>query len=364
MRLSELFHVFGEAYLDRYGDQMPPSHLKALSDVLQCRTQVMGGKRYDCPQCKTQQYAYHSCNNRHCPQCGGDKTESWLKKQFDRLLPVPYFFATFTLPEAFRYIFRSQQKLCYSLFFETSAQAFKEVAANKRFVGGQIGFEGVLQTWTSTLFYHPHIHYIIPGVGLSKNHKSWIKIKSKKFLAHVDPLTLRFRTLFKKALEKKHPALYSQVPGKVWHQNWVVHCEPAGYGREVIQYLAPYIFRTAMTDQRQLTLHDDATVSFRYKDNETKVRKTCRLEVMELFRRYLQHVLPRGFVKIRYFGLMGANQGHLLKQLKWLILKSISQKEQACFLAIVFKTREKQMLCRCCGAVMVQTEILKPSRGP
>lgn len=324
----------------------------------------MGGKRYDCPQCKTQQYAYHSCNNRHCPQCGGDKTEGWLKKQFDRLLPVPYFFATFTLPDAFRSIFRSQQTLCYSLFFETSAQALKEVAANKRFVGGQIGFEGVLQTWTSTLFYHPHIHYIIPGVGLSQDHKKWLKIKNKKFLAHVDPLSLRFRTLFKKALEKNHQELFSQVPVKVWHQKWVVHCEPAGYGREVIQYLAPYIFRTAMTNQRQLTLHDDATVSFRYKDNETKGRKTCRLEVMELFRRYLQHVLPGGFVKIRYFGLMGANQGKLLKQLKWLILKSISKKEQACFLAIVFKTREKQMRCRCCGAVMVQTGILQPSRGP
>ena len=364
MRLSELFHVIGEAYLDRYGDQMPPSHWKALSGILQCRTQVMGGKRYDCPQCKTQQYAYHSCNNRHCPQCGGDKTEGWLKKQLDRLLPVPYFFATFTLPEVFRSIFRSQQKLCYALFFEVSSQTLKEVAVNKRFAGGQIGFEGVLQTWTSTLFYHPHVHYIIPGVGLSQDHKNWIKIKNKKFLVHVDPLSLRFRTLFKKALEKRHPELYSQVPEKVWHQKWVVHCEPAGYGREVIQYLAPYIFRTAMTDQRQLTLHDDRTVSFRYKDNETKKRKTCRLEVMELFRRYLQHVLPHGFVKIRYFGLMGANQGHLLKQLKWLILKSISQKEQACFLKIVFKARDKQMRCRCCGAVMVQTDIMKPSRGP
>lgn len=364
MRLSELVHLFGEAYLDRYGERMPPSHGKALHDILQCRTQVMGGKRYDCPQCKTQQYAYHSCNNRHCPQCGGDKTEGWLKNQFDRLLPVPYFFATFTLPAAFRLLFRSHQKLGYALFFETSAQALKEVAANKRFVGGNIGFFGVLQTWTAELFYHPHIHYIIPGVGLSKNRKNWIKIKNKKFLMHVNPLSLRFKNLFRQALEKKHPELYLQVPGKVWEQNWVVHCEPAGYGREVMQYVAPYIFRTAMTDQRNLVLHEDNTVSFRYKDNETKKRKTCRLEVTELLRRYLQHVLPKGFVKVRYFGLMGANQGHLLQQLKWLILKSISQKEQACFLAIVFKARDKQMRCKCCGAVMIQTEILKPARGP
>jgi Putative transposase. len=213
---------------------------------------------------------------------------------------------------------------------------------------------------------HPHLHDIIPGVALSKNHKNWIKIKNKKFLMQVNPPALRFKNLFRQALEKRHPELYLQVPENVWSRdvNWVVHCEAAGYGREVIQYLAPYIFRTAMTDQRNLTLHDDATVSFRYKDNETKQKKTCRLEVPELFRRYLQHVLPKGFVKIRYFGLMGANQGHLQKQLKCLILKSISKKEQAAFLAIVFTPREREMRCRCCGSLLVLAEILKPSRGP
>lgn len=364
MRLSDLFHLCGEAYLARYGDKMPPSHFKALHAILQCRTQEMGGKRYDCPKCKAKQYAYHSCNNRHCPQCGGDKTEQWLKKQFDRLLPVPYFFATFTLPEAFRTLFRSHQKFCYSLFFEASAQALKDLAANKRFVGGQIGFFGVLQTWAADLFYHPHIHYIIPGVALSNDHKHWIKIKNKKFLVHVLPLGIRFKTLFKQALEKKNPELFSNVPDSVWRQDWVVHCEPAGYGREVIQYVAPYIYRTAMTDHRFLVLHDDQTVSFLYKDNETKKREPCRLEVMEFIGRYLQHVLPNGFVKVRYFGLMGANQGRLLQQLKWLILKSLSKKEQACFLAIDFKLRKKQMLCKCCGSSLVFVGILQPSRGP
>lgn len=209
------------------------------------------------------------------------------------------------------------------------------------------------------------MHYIIPGVGLSKNRKKWIKIKNKKFLMHVNPLGLRFKGLFQQAL-KKHPELYGQVPKKVWNRDvsWVVHVEPAGYGREVLQYVAPYIYRTAMTDQRNLTLHGDGGVSFRYKDNETKEKKICRMEVMELFRRYLQHVLPKDFVKVRYFGLMGANQGHLQKQLKWLILKSISQKEQDCFLAIEFKARDKQMRCRCCGSVMIPTEIIKPARGP
>lgn len=325
MRLSDLFQIFGDEYLSRYQETMPPSHRKALDAILQCRTPIMGGKRYYCPKCRKKHYAYHSCNNRHCPQCGGDKTQGWLKNQFDRLLPVPYFFVTFTLPDTFRFLFRSHQRLCYSLFFEASSQALKDVASNKRFVGGQIGFFGVLQTWASNLIYHPHIHYIVPGVALSKNHKHWIKIKSKKFL---------------------------------------VHCEPAGYGREVIQYVAPYVYRTAMTDHRPLVLHDDRTVSFTYKDHETKKRIPCRLDVMELFRRYLQHVLPTGFVKIRYFGLMGANQGRLLQHLKWLILKSISQKEQARFLHLHFEVIKRQLTCKACGTPLLLIGTVLPVRGP
>ena len=364
MRLSHLFQIFGDEYLSRYQETMPPSHRKALDAILQCRTPIMGGKRYYCPKCRKKQYAYHSCNNRHCPQCGGDKTQGWLKNQFDRLLPVPYFFVTFTLPDTFRFLFRSHQRLCYSLFFEASSQALKDVASNKRFVGGQIGFFGVLQTWASNLIYHPHIHYIVPGVALSKNHKHWIKIKSKKFLVHVLPLGIRFKSLFKQALEKANPNVFSQIPEKVWHQNWVVHCEPAGYGREVIQYVAPYVYRTAMTDHRPLVLHDDRTVSFTYKDHETKKRIPCRLDVMELFRRYLQHVLPTGFVKIRYFGLMGANQGRLLQHLKWLILKSISQKEQARFLHLHFEVTKRQLTCKACGTPLVLIGTVLPVRGP
>ena len=363
MRLSDLFRLFGDEYLARYGDKMPSSHLKAIHALLQCRTPDMGGRLYDCPECQEKHYAYHSCNNRHCPRCGGDKTGQWLKKQLDRLLPVPYFFVTFTLPEAFRPLFRSHQQIYYSLFFDASSQALKDLALNKRFLGGHIGFFGVLQTWAANLIYHPHIHYIVPGVALSMDHKRWIKIKDKKFLVHVLPLSIRFKSLFKQALEKTNPNLYSQIPDFVWHQDWVVHCQPAGYGREVIRYVAPYVYRTAMTDHRHLTLNG-RTVSFTYKDHETNKRKPCSLDVMELFRRYLQHVLPDGFVKVRHFGLMGANQGHRLQQLKWLILKSLSKKEQACFLDIHFDVREKQLLCKACGSPLVLIGILQPVRGP
>lgn len=167
LSLIDLFYRFGSDYLSFYGDRMPPSHRKTIEAILSCRTPSPGGQMYLCPKCEKTHPVYHSCNNRHCPQCGGDKSEQWIQKQFDRLLPVPYFFVTFTVPEQLRALFRSNQSFFYDLFFETSSQALKDVASNPRFVGGQIGFEGVLQTWARDLSYHPHIHYIVPGAGLS-----------------------------------------------------------------------------------------------------------------------------------------------------------------------------------------------------
>ena len=183
---------------------MPPSHRQGSAAILQCRTQVMGGKRYDCPQCKTQQYAYHSCNNRHCPQCGGDKTEGWLKKQFDRLLPVPYFFATFTLPEEFRPLIPiASEDFVIPSSLRRRRRRSRRLPPISALSAGISVSSAFLQTWAANLFYHPHIHYIIPGVGLSKDHKHWIKIKNKKFLVHVKPLGIRFKTLFQTGAGEK-----------------------------------------------------------------------------------------------------------------------------------------------------------------
>jgi hypothetical protein len=165
---------------------------------------------------------------------------------------VPYFFVSFTLPKEFRFLVRSHRHFFYDLFFKTSSRALKDLAMDKRFVGGKIGFFGILHTCTRQLLFHSHIHYIVPGVALSPDHKRYIKIKNKKFLIHVTPLGIHFKYLFQKALKKTE--FYDQVPKTVWEKNWVVHCEHAGTGQEVIKYVAPYVYRVAISNRRLIKL--------------------------------------------------------------------------------------------------------------
>ena len=162
--LAVIFQEAGQAYRAKYGEWMPASHLKALSDIAHCRTEVLGGHVYSCDRCQVAQYSYHSCRNRHCPKCQNQAGQGWLERQQGLLLPTPYFMVTFTLPEPLRQLTRSHQKVMYNLLFQTAAAALQELAYDPRFVGGQIGLVGVLQTWARDLSYHPHVHFLAPGV--------------------------------------------------------------------------------------------------------------------------------------------------------------------------------------------------------
>jgi hypothetical protein len=174
VELAQIFRRFGPQYRDKYGARMPPSHLAAMSDIEQCRTEVLGGQVYQCPECGELRYSYHSCQNRHCPECQPNEGQHWLEEQQGLLLPVPYFLLTFTLPEALREIARSHQKLVYGLLFRASAAAMQQLAQDPRFVGGTIGMIGVLHTWTRALIYHPHVHYVVlhlsPEPGWEQGH--------------------------------------------------------------------------------------------------------------------------------------------------------------------------------------------------
>jgi hypothetical protein len=357
--IADLFNLYGEEYQRRFGDSMPFSHKKAIRKIRRCRTPALGGEVYACPGCDRFAYSYHSCNSRHCPKCGGDKIQAWIKKQFDRLLPVPYFFVTFTVPSELRRLFRSHQRFFYDLFFTTSAAALKDLAQDRRFVGGKIGFLGVIQTWRGDLCSHIHIHYIVPGVALSFDHKRFLKIKNKRFLVHVTPLGLRFKYLFQKALRKT--PFYAMVPGSVWAKDWVVHCEPAGYGTEIIKYVAPYVYRMAISNSRIMKL-EDRKVSFEYRDHETKMMVSCTLEVIEFLRRFLQHVLPHGFIKVRYFGIMAANCNDTWLLLKYLLVQSLSKEGKKWFLNIPFQIQKCVRRCPKCGAVLIL--IGRLPRGP
>jgi DNA-directed RNA polymerase subunit M/transcription elongation factor TFIIS len=174
VEIADIFLEYEPQYRAKYGDKMLPSHRKAMYDIERCRTSVLGGHVYHCPDCGENEYLYHSCRNRHCPKCQNDNAYVWLEKQQDIPLHVPYFLVTFTLPDELRDVARSNQKLVYDVLFRTSAQAMQTLGADPRFVGGQMGMVGVLHIWGRNLSYHPHVHYLVPGGGIDEDSKLWL----------------------------------------------------------------------------------------------------------------------------------------------------------------------------------------------
>jgi hypothetical protein len=265
---------------------------------------------------------------------------------------------TFTLPEALRRLARSHQKVMYDLLFRCSAAALQELAQDPRFVGGQIGMVGVLQTWARDLSYHPHVHFLVPGGGVT-DAEQWQRARNG-FLVHVKPLSKLFRGKFRAALEKT--SLCQQTPAQVWQQEWVVHCQAVGSGEAALKYLAPYIFRVAISNNRIVKVENEQ-VTFRYFDNKGKGRY-CTLPVMEFMRRFLQHVLPKGFKKVRYYGLFSPAKRELLSRVRFRLLI-----QAATLAAASDETGEQDSLllppgslpCPTCGRPMRRLLKLRPN---
>lgn len=355
MTLAEIFRRYGPSYRVRYGSSMLPSHRRALADIERCRTRPLGGHVYYCHKCEKFVYSYHSCQNRHCPQCGHEAGERWLARQQQFRLPVSYFMVTFTLPEELRAVARSHQKTIYNLLFRISAAALQQLARDPRFVGGQIGMVGVLQTWARDMSYHPHIHYLVPGGGLAADGQTWLPSR-QDFLVHVKPLSKLFRGKFRAALAKTD--LYDQVPDRVWGKDWVVDCKAVGSGEAALKYLAPYIFRVVLSNRRIVKVENDQ-VTFWYQDSKTKKRRYCTLAAEAFIRRFLQHTLPKGFVKVRYYGLFSPSYRPLLRQLRlWLPCPELPVAEPT---APAIRSVPH---CRCptCGQPMQHITRLKPQR--
>jgi Putative transposase/Transposase zinc-binding domain len=310
--LGEIFRRYGPSYRARFGHALSKSQLQTMQAIEACRTEALGGHVYSCPSCPFTRYSYHSCRNRHCPTCQQDATQAWLAEQHALLLPVPYFLVTFTLPSELRAIARQHPETIYPLLFRTSATALQQLAQDPRFLGGQIGMLGVLQTWTRDLRYHPHVHYLVPALALTPDAKCWL-VGKHDFLVHVKPLGELFRAKFRVGLGQTPWA--GQVDARVWAKSWVVDCRPVGNGATALKYLAPYVFRIALSNNRIEQVANDA-VTFRYTEGKTGAQKRATLPVDVFIKRFLAHVLPKGFVKVRYYGLLAVGKRRLLAEVR------------------------------------------------
>jgi hypothetical protein len=316
VEVADVFRRFAHRYLSAHGAAMPPSHRRAVADIMACRTEALGGHLWRCQSCAGEVFAYHSCKNRSCPKCHTDQTEAWLERRRAEMLPTPYFHIIVTVPKELRDILRANQRDGYAVLMKATAEAIIELARDRRFVGGTVGVLAVLHTWTQQLVFHPHVHCLVTGGGVSADGRDWHPAR-KSFLVPVKALAKLVRGKLKAALASKRPDL--AVPDAAWRKPWVVHCTPWGQGEQaVLDYLARYVFRVAITNARLVAV-DDNTVTLRYRHRKSARWRNCRLAGGEFMRRFLQHVLPKGFHKVRYFGLWHPSKRDLAAQARLLL---------------------------------------------
>ena len=278
---------------------LSPQQHRAIWAITRCRTPALGGRAFACTACHHVHFAYHSCNHKACPQCGGRSAQDWVQRELTKLINAPYFLVTFTLPSQLRRCFMGpREKQAYELLFNAASGALgQKLAADKSLRAHVNGFVAVLHTWTQKLEFHPHIHCLVPGAGLNEQGRL-VRVKKPQFLLYLPNLQAAFRQrLYRLFKENDWP-----VDPTVWRKDWGVHIQPSGSGASALKYLGTYVSRTAITDPRMLRV-DAESVTFRWKDRSAANRKReLTLPGVEFVRRYLRHVLPVGLRSVRYYG--------------------------------------------------------------
>jgi len=323
IELADVVRRFKDPYVARSGHRMMPSHKKALADIAACMTAEMGGHQYQCRDCGQPFWVYHGCRNRACPACHGRQIRDWLGARQAELLPCDYYHIVATVPEETRHLFLSDQKFMYALFMRTVAGAALDLTRDRRHLGATPGILMVLHTWTCQMLYHPHVHLLVTGGGVSDDGQSW-REPPGQFLVPVKALSKLIAARFRDALQKAKPDGFNSLPRKTWKQPWCSFSKHYGRGRKaVVDYLARYAFRIAITNARIVAM-DDTHVTFKYKQRNTGQWRACRLAGIEFLRRFLMHVLPKGFHKLRYYGLWHPSK-HDLQQRARLLLSLLGR---------------------------------------
>ncbi len=325
IELADIFRASGDNFLNTHN--LCSDQLKAFHAIENCRTATLGGHTDQCDNCGYTKQSYNSCRNRHCPKCQFTKKLQWVDKLSANLPPVRHFHVVFTVPDCLNAMFYLNQGKAYDLLFKAAGQALLQCAANPNLLGAQAGAVGVLHTWGQTLAYHPHIHMIVPAGGLSQDQMEWVP-SPKKFFVPVKLLSGVFRGILCRLLETAvgkgemllpdNTVDFATLKALCYQKNWVVYCQKPFTGPEgIIRYLGNYTHRVAISNHRMEAFENDK-VTFSYKDYKVgAMQKSMTLDVNEFIRRFLQHILPSGFYKIRYFGLLA--------------LCNIQSKLQTCF---------------------------------
>jgi hypothetical protein len=335
LEVADVFRRYGPEYRQQHAGSLSRGQRRVMSAIELCRTAALGGHLEQCDSCGHQRPAYHSCRNRHCPKCQSLARAQWLEDRQAELLPVEYFHVIFTVPEEIAAIAYQNKEVVYGILFRATAETLRTIAADPRHLGAKIGFLAILHTWGQNLLFHPHLHCVVPGGGISPDGQRWIACRPNFFL-HVRVLSCLFRRLFLEHLQAafdtgqlqffsslerlREPRAFAQYLAPLKKADWVVYSKPPLGGPEyVLHYLARYTHRVAISNNRLLDI-DNGKVTFSWKDYRDHGRqKTMTLESEEFIRRFLLHVLPDGFQRIRHYGFLG----HRYRQAKLILCRKL-----------------------------------------
>lgn len=321
IEVADIFRAVGKEFIEKSRRWLTWQHVKVLRAIEHCRTAALGGHVDACSQCGHKAISFNSCRNRHCPKCQTNARNRWVQLRSDELLPVKYFHVVFTLPHELSALALRNQRMLYELLFRMCSETLLEIAADSKHLGAQIGFLSILHTWGQNLLHHPHLHCVVPAGGLAPDRSRWISTRRPNFLLPVRVLSKVFRGKFLEGLEEAFasdqlafcgslqqladPKQFQRLLDQLSRKKWVVYAKPPFGGPEhVLQYLARYTHRVAISNHR-LASFDNNQVTFRWKDYaHGNKKRTMTVSADEFLRRFLLHVLPGGFVRIRYFGFL------------------------------------------------------------
>jgi len=384
LEVADIFRGHGPAWRQANAGHVSLDQLKVMSAIENCRTAALGGHVARCEKCSHTLIAYNSCRNRHCPKCQGEAANEWLAEREAELLPVPYFHVLFTLPARIADIAYQNKAVIYDLLFKASAETLITIAADPEHLGARVGILSVLHTWGSALTHHPHVHMIVPGGGISLDGKSWVTCRPRFFLP-VRVLSQLFRRLFLEKLVAAHKAGELQFFGKhaaltdarafaaylapLRNRKWVVDSRPPfGGPKQVLRYLARYTHRVAISNRRLIAL-DDKTVTFKWKDyriDGPERYKVMTLPISEFIRRFLIHVLPAGFHRIRFYGLLAGSKraNNIARARELLAIPMLPIEAIKAASTDASEPQTPKHPCPCCGGRMIIIEIFQRGCSP